>query len=64
VDGPVSLKIPEGTQSGTVFKLKGRGAFRLHGRGRGDHFVTAQVKTPTRLSRRQKELLGQLAAEN
>ena len=64
VDGQVSLKIPEGTQSGTVFKLKGRGAFRLHGRGRGDHFVTAQVKTPTRLSRRQKELLGQLAAEN
>jgi molecular chaperone DnaJ len=62
VDGPVTMKIPEGTQSGTVFKLKGRGVTRLHGSGRGDHLVTVIVKTPTRLSRKQRDLLKELEA--
>jgi len=68
VDGPVSLKIPEGTQTGTVFKLKGKGVYRLHSHGpfggaqgkRGDQFVEVTVKTPTNLDRRQKEALKQL----
>lgn len=57
VDGRVTLKIPEGTQSGTVFKLKGRGVNRLHQGGRGDQLITVAVKTPTRLSKKQKQLL-------
>lgn len=57
VDGPVELKIPDGTQSGTVFRLKGKGVTRLNGRGRGDHLVEIIVKTPTGLNRKQKDLL-------
>ncbi len=57
VDGPVELKIPDGTQSGTVFKLKGKGVTRLNGHGRGDHLVEIIVKTPTGLNRKQKDLL-------
>jgi molecular chaperone DnaJ len=57
VDGAVKLKIPAGTQSGTVFKLRGRGIPKLRGSGRGDHFVEVVVRTPTGLSRKQKELL-------
>lgn len=57
IDGPVQLKIPDGTQSGTVFKLKGRGVTRLNSHGRGDHLVEIIVKTPTHLTRQQKELL-------
>lgn len=60
VDGPVELKIPEGVQSGTVFKLKGRGVPNVHGRGRGDHLIEVAVKTPIGLSRKQKEALKEL----
>jgi molecular chaperone DnaJ len=60
VDGEISLKIPEGTQSGTEFRLRGRGVPKLRGRGRGDHIVEVVVRTPTRLSRKQKELLREL----
>lgn len=60
VDGSVTLKIPSGTQSGTSFKLRGKGVTRLRGGGRGDHFVKVQIKTPTSLSRKQKELLREL----
>ncbi len=60
IDGPVSLKIPEGTQSGTVFKLKGKGVSKLQGRGRGDHLVEVIVKTPTGLNRDQREKLKNL----
>lgn len=60
VDGKLNLKIPEGTQSGTVFKLRDHGVPQLHGRGRGDHFVEVKVKTPTSLNRKQKELLKEL----
>jgi len=56
----VELKIPEGTQSGRVIKLKEKGVPRLRGRGRGDHLVEVIVKTPTGLSRKQKELLKEL----
>ncbi|OGY52546.1 MAG: molecular chaperone DnaJ [Candidatus Buchananbacteria bacterium RIFCSPHIGHO2_02_FULL_45_11b] len=60
LDGKLWLKIPEGTQAGKVFRLKGRGVPVLHGRGRGDQLVEVIVETPVRLSRRQKELLREL----
>lgn len=60
VDGPVTLKIPEGTQSGTIFKLRDRGVFNLHGRGRGDQLVEIIVKTPTGLNRKQRDILRDL----
>lgn len=60
VGGPVKLKIPEGAQSGKVFRLSGRGIPRLRGGGRGDHLVEIIVKTPTGLSRKQKEMLKEL----
>ena len=65
VDGPVDLKIPEGTQSGKIFILRGKGALYLNSRGafsrvqdrRGDHLIEVIIKTPAGLSKRQKELL-------
>ncbi len=60
LDGPEQLKIPAGTQAGKVFRLRGKGVPHLNRSGRGDHFVTVQVKTPTHLSRRQKALLEEL----
>lgn len=61
--GPVDLKIPAGTQSGTMLKLKGKGVQRLHGRGEGDHLVEVQVKTPEKVSRKAKKLLEELEGE-
>ena len=57
VDGPITMKVPAGTQSGTPFKLSGHGVpFRADG-DRGPHIVTIIVETPKNLSRKQKELL-------
>ncbi len=61
LDGQQQLKIPTGTQTGTVFRLKGQGVPVLGGRGRGDLFVSVTVVTPTTLTREQKRLLEQLA---
>lgn len=55
------VKIPAGTQTGTVFRLKGHGVPVLGGRGRGDLFVSVTVVTPTTLTREQRRLLEQLA---
>ena len=55
------LKIPAGTQTGTVFRLKGQGMPVLGGRGRGDLFVAVMVVTPTTLTREQRRILEQLA---
>ena len=61
LDGKVSYTIPEGTQTGTVFTLNGKGIPMVHNpRRRGDHKFTVVVETPTKLSREQKELLRQL----
>jgi molecular chaperone DnaJ len=60
VDGPVTLKIPEGTQSGRVFMLRGKGVPKLHSHGRGDHLVTIIVKIPIGLSRQQRKILEDL----
>ena len=60
VDGAIKLKIPAGTQSGTVFRLRGRGVPDLRGHGRGDHLVEIIVKTPTGLNRKQRQVLRDL----
>jgi molecular chaperone DnaJ len=57
IDGILKLKVSAGTQSGKVFKLIDHGVPQLHGRQRGDHLVTVIVKTPTKLSAKQKKLL-------
>ena len=57
IDGKVDLTIPEGTQSGRVFKIGGKGIPFLRGEGRGDEFVRIKVLTPKNLSARQKKLL-------
>jgi molecular chaperone DnaJ len=61
LDTPQNLKIPVGTQTGTVFRMKGQGMPVLGGRGRGDLFVSVSVVTPTSLTREQRRLLEQLA---
>lgn len=60
IDGVVTLKIPEGTQSGKQFLLRDHGIQKLNGRGRGDHIVTIIVKTPTSLNRAQRKALEDL----
>ena len=62
LDGPVSMKIPPGTQSGKVFRLRGKGIPALGGGARGDQHVRVLVETPTHLSKEQKELLERFAA--
>ncbi|MDP3970927.1 MAG: molecular chaperone DnaJ [bacterium] len=64
VDGKVELKIPAGTQSGKVLKLRGKGAPAIGSSQRGDHLVTIVVKTPTKPSRKEKKLLKELADLN
>jgi molecular chaperone DnaJ len=63
VDGLVKLKIPAGTQSGKVFRLKGKGAPILNGSSRGDQFAMVRVLTPTKLTKKEKELFKKLAAD-
>lgn len=60
LEGRVRYTIGEGTQTGTTFRLKGKGIPFVGGKGRGDEFVTVVVETPTHLSREQRELLRQL----
>ena len=57
IDGKVKYDIPEGTQTGTVFRLRGKGIPVLNGRGRGDQYVTVNIETPRNLNREQKEAL-------
>ena len=60
LDGKVRYQIPEGTQTGTTFRLRGKGIPYVGYKTRGDQFVTVVVETPTKLTREQKELLKQL----
>jgi len=62
IDGEETVKIPESTQTGTTFRLRGKGMPDVSGRGRGDLLVTVQAITPKKLSKEQKKLLEQLAA--
>jgi len=57
VDGPIRMKVPAGTQSGTDFKLANHGVPHIRGNTRGSHIVTIIVDTPTKLSKHQRELL-------
>ncbi|MFH1896608.1 MAG: DnaJ C-terminal domain-containing protein [bacterium] len=57
VKGVVRLKVPSGTQPGTEFKIRGKGAPHLRARGNGDHFVKVRVTIPKRLSKKERELL-------
>lgn len=57
LDGKVKLTIPEGTQTGTSFRLRGRGITKLRGYGRGDQYVKVKLVTPTNLTEEQKKLL-------
>lgn len=57
VDGPVRMKVPSGTQSGSDFKLSNHGVPHLKGGSRGAHIVTIVVDTPTKLSKRQQQTL-------
>ena len=58
--GEQMLKVPEGTQSGSTIRVKNQGVPVLNGRGSGDLFVEVRVQTPTKLTKRQKELLQEL----
>lgn len=57
IDGKVKYTIPEGTQPGTVFRLRGKGVQNLNGRGRGDQYVEVTVEVPKGLSKAQKDAL-------
>jgi molecular chaperone DnaJ len=61
LDGAENVKVPEGTQTGTTLRLRGKGMPEVGGRGRGDLFATVQVQTPRKLSRDQRQILEQLA---
>ncbi|PID51632.1 MAG: molecular chaperone DnaJ, partial [Candidatus Moraniibacteriota bacterium] len=56
----VKMKVPAGTQSGDVYRIRGKGVPRLRSMGRGDHLVEVIVDVPTRLSRKEKKLIEQL----
>jgi molecular chaperone DnaJ len=62
VDGPIKMKIPAGTQSGTDFKLSGHGVPHIRSERRGPHIVTMIVDTPTKLNKKQKEILEDFKA--
>ena len=61
IDGKVKYTLPEGTQSGTTFRLKGKGIPSINGRGRGDQSVTVYIETPKNLNKEQKEALKKFA---
>ena len=62
IDNEQTVKIPESTQTGTTFRLRGKGMPDVSGRGHGDLLVTVQAITPKKLNKEQKKLLEQLAA--
>ncbi len=61
LEGAETIKIPEGTQSGREFKLRGKGVPHLNERGKGDLIVEVRVETPSKMTKQQKELMRQLA---
>lgn len=63
VHGEVTLKVPAGTQSGTVLRIKGKGMPVLNSSRHGDHYVTVEVEVPKKLSRRARQLLEELKEE-
>ena len=63
LEGDVKLKIPVGTDSGTLFRLKGKGMPSVNGYGQGDEYVRIKVKVPKKLSRKEEELIEKLKEE-
>ena len=61
LEGEEMLKIPEGTQGGSVFRMRNKGIISLGERGRGDQFVTVNVRVPTRLTKEQRQIFQALA---
>lgn len=61
LEGKSLLKVPAGTQPGTLFRLRGKGSVHLHGQGRGDQLVRVTVEIPHQLSPRQRQLIEELA---
>ena len=57
IDGRIEYKIPEGTQTGTTFRMRGKGIQNVNGRGRGDQYVRVNIEVPKNLSDKQKKLL-------
>ena len=62
LNGEESVKIPEGTQTGEIIRLKGKGLPDPHGGGKGDLYVNVHVVVPTKLTREQRKLFEQLGA--
>ena len=60
LEGEHTLKVPEGIQSGTTMRIRGKGVPVLNGHGKGDLFVEIRVQTPSKLSKRHRELLQEL----
>jgi molecular chaperone DnaJ len=60
LEGEHTLKVPDGTQSGTSFRIRGKGVPVLNGHGKGDLYVEVRVQTPGKLNKRQRELLLEL----
>jgi molecular chaperone DnaJ len=61
LDGKVKYSIPEGTQTGSIFRLKGKGIPYLRGNGRGDQYVKVEIDVPKKLNEKQKAALRAFA---
>jgi molecular chaperone DnaJ len=63
LDGKAKLKIPKGTQTHTVFRLRDKGVEELHSNGRGDQYARVVVQTPEKISKQQEQALKEFAGE-
>ena len=63
LDGEIKLKVPEGTQSGDVLKVRGKGAPSASGYGRGDLLIQIKVDIPRHISKKTKELIQEMKKE-
>jgi molecular chaperone DnaJ len=63
IDGPLKVNVPEGTESGQLIRLRGKGIAEIGGRGRGDHYLRVKIKVPKKLSKNARKLLEELDKE-